>query len=291
MNIHKIRKRIRQASGYLERQLPHQKPDFVVLGAQKCGTTALYHCLAQHPRIRMPAGKEETHYFNKHYLRGDGWYLNHFPVKLPFSKGKNSRIVVGDSTPCYIFTPSVPLKLSQFLPDAKFIVIFRDPVERALSHYFHNIRKGHETLSLQAAFEAEAERLAGEQERIFSDPNYYSPIYNHFSYCNRGLYRNQIDAWLKYFPLERFKFIRSDRFSRNSQETMNDVWNFLNLDSYRLDKPYRDNAGTWKEVDEAVVVQLRKYYEGPNQRLAALLGEEFDFNKYPGAYLASFPLG
>lgn len=288
MKIHKIRKRLHQVSSLLERQLPHQKPDFVVLGAQKCGTTALYHCLTQHPQIRMAHGKEETHYFNKHYWRGDGWYLNHFPIRLSMSRGHDRLPVVGDSTPCYIFNPSVPSKLYRLLPEARFLVLLRDPVERALSHYFHSVRKGHESLALKAAFEAESDRLAGERERIVSDPYYYSQVYNHFSYRLRGLYRDQIDAWLEYFPLERFKFLRSDHFSQAPQETMDEVWDFLGLASYRLNKPRRDNAGAWEAVDNGLVAQLQEYYEEPNRRLAELLGEIFNFNTYPGPFLQSF---
>lgn len=288
MKTNKIKKRLHQCSSFLERQLPHQKPDFVVLGAQKCGTTALYHCLAQHPRIRMPRGKEETHYFDKHYWRGDGWYLNHFPIKPFLSWGDNRRLAVGDSTPCYIFTPAVSSKLYRLLPDAKFLVLLRDPVERALSHYFHSVRKGHENLDPMAAFDAEVDRLAGERERIVLDPYYYSQAYNYFSYRLRGLYRDQIDAWLEYFPLERFQFLRSDRFSQAPQETMDEVWNFLGLASARLHKPRRDNTGAWEAVDNGLVAQLQEYYEEPNRRLAELLGEEFDFNAYPGPFLQTF---
>jgi len=159
-----------------------QMPDFLIIGAQKCGTTSLYRYLIQHPQIE-PAIKKEIHYFDLNYNKPIQWYLNQFPAL----KTQSDRIT-GEATPYYIFHPHAPYRIKEHMPDAKIIVLLRNPVDRAYSHYHYAVERYGETLSFEEALDIENERLAGEMEKFQKNPYYKSRNYRCFSYQKRGIY-------------------------------------------------------------------------------------------------------
>ena len=120
---------------------PRALPDAVILGAQKSGTSSLHNYLVQQPGVIEPLRKE-VHYFDVNFGRGESWYRAHFG-RLG-EPGLNL-----DSSPYYLFHPAVPTRMRALLPDAKLIVLLRDPVRRAYSHYWHERDKGRETLELR----------------------------------------------------------------------------------------------------------------------------------------------
>ncbi len=118
-------------------------PDFVIIGAQKCGTTSLLSYIGQHSRVRL-ARKKAIHFFDYNYERGGTWYARQFPrsAVFPFRGGEGKRNwLTGESCPSYVFLPEVPSRMKGTVPDAKVIVVLRDPVKRLVSHYFHERRK------------------------------------------------------------------------------------------------------------------------------------------------------
>ena len=128
-------------------------PDFIIIGAQKSGTTSLYDFLIKHPAI-APAAKKELHYFSVQYARGELWYRSNFPTNLSrsaFYKKTTQRLLSGEASPLYLFYPMVPDRMKEILPDVKLIVILRNPVDRAYSHYHHSLRKNMEPMSFERA--------------------------------------------------------------------------------------------------------------------------------------------
>jgi len=120
----------------------HSLPDFYIIGAAKCGTTSLYQYLIRHPSVNPGIGKE-IHYFEELYYRGENWYRACFPFEFQkfFSKLTHNEIMMsGDSTPRYIDHPLVPNRINKLTPNAKFIVMLRNPIDRAFSHYNMNIK-------------------------------------------------------------------------------------------------------------------------------------------------------
>ena len=140
-------------------------PDFVIIGAQKSGTTSLDEFVYQHPAI-LPAAKGVHCYFALHYKKGEDWYRLRFPIRA------SQKFLSGEGSPIYLFYPWVPGRMKKLLPDVKLIVILRNPVDRAYSHYHHTKRKKRETLSFEEATNSEEERCAGERERMIKDPDY-----------------------------------------------------------------------------------------------------------------------
>ena len=121
-------------------------PDFVIIGAMKSGTTSLYRFIVKHPAI-VPAAKKEVHYFSIWYKFGELWYRSHFPTNLSrrrFYKKTNQKLLSGEASPVYLFYPVVPGRMKELLPDVKLIVILRNPVDRAYSHYHHILRTNNE---------------------------------------------------------------------------------------------------------------------------------------------------
>ena len=116
-------------------------PNYLILGVHKSGTSSLYYNLIKHPNV-LPAAVKEIHYFNLYY-GSTGWYRANFPTKKEMEKitSKNQTCRIGESTPQYLFHPLVPQRVKALIPDAKFLVVLRNPIDRAFSHYNHNQRK------------------------------------------------------------------------------------------------------------------------------------------------------
>ena len=174
-------------------------PDFMVIGAQRAGTTSVYRYLAQHPDVAPVRLGKGVHYFDTDPDRSFSWYRGHFPLD-PAKVPGHRPSVTGEGAPYYIFHPLALERMRKVLPDAKLIAILRDPVERAHSHWVHETARGFETLSFEDALLAEDDRLAGEEDRIVAEPGYYSFEHQHHSYVARGQYAPQIERMWTTYP-------------------------------------------------------------------------------------------
>ena len=156
----------------------HRPPDFLILGAQKAGTTSLLDWLGAHPRI-APPDRKEVHWFTNHWGRPAAWYRSHFPRRP-------AGVLSAEATPYYLFHPAVPERVARALPDVRCIVLLRDPAARTISHHNHERALGFEDLELEAALAAERRRLAGAHERLAADPRARSFAHQHHSYLARS---------------------------------------------------------------------------------------------------------
>ena len=205
-------------------------PDFLILGAQKSGTTSLFQYLMQHHQIASSFNKE-VHYFDWNYSRGASWYRAFFPTRQHVARRERSlgRYLCGEATPYYLFHPDVPRRVHSLLPAAKFIVVLRNPVERAYSHYQHSVARGHETCSFEEAIDREPERLLGEEEKLLREENYISKPHIRHSYFSRGCYADQLQRWLEHYPLESFVIVRADELGADPQRVCDAITGFLEL--------------------------------------------------------------
>lgn len=189
-------------------------PDFIIIGAQRSGTTSLFNYLGQHPEIYQSFPKE-THYFSNHYQKGVGWYRSHFPLKVHKVIAESylkRKFIAGEATPYYISHPLAPGRVHNLVPNVKLIVLLRNPVDRAYSHYHHQVKLGMEPLTFEEAIDAEEERISGEVERIKRDVQYRSFNLQNYSYLYRGVYIHQVRTWLEYFDREQFLVLESEVF-------------------------------------------------------------------------------
>lgn len=248
---------------------PRALPQAVILGAQKSGTSSLHYYLVQAPGVTAPLRKE-VHYFDLDRARGETWYRAHFG--LAGKPGVNL-----DSSPYYLFHPAVPARLRALLPDARLIVLLRDPVRRAYSHYWHERDKGRETLEFEAAIEAEPGRIEVDHARLASGEIETSSAHQHFSYLARGRYAEQLERWLELFPRERLLVLRFEDLVRDPLGVLNSTLEFLALPPAGSVRLEARNTRRYPPMTEATASRLRQYFAPHTARLEALLGRAMDW--------------
>ena len=255
------------------------KPTFLVIGAQKSGTTSLHGYLADHPAI-LCATPKEVHYFDHAYHRGDRWYLAHFPLA---SRGIAARAriggapAVGEVTPAYLFNPLVPRRAHAFDPRLKLIAVLRDPVMRAYSQYQMQHRQGREPLSFEEALANEAALLPSELERIESDPFAPSETAQRIAYVARGRYAEQLERWLEVFPHEQLLVLTSEELLSEPMEAMSRIARFLAIPEHRSASYPLRGVKEYSPMDPATRDRLALLFEPDNRRLERLLGRELDW--------------
>ena len=245
-------------------------PGFLILGAQKAGTTALYAYLRWHPGITGPAWKEVS-YFDRHYRRGVRWYRGHFPLRP-------GERLVGEARPGYLFHPLGPERVRATVPDAKLIALLRDPVDRALSHYHHEVALGREPLTFEEAIEAEPERTRGEEERLAREPGCFSHAWWDYTYLARGRYAEQLERWLAVFPREQLLVVASDELAVEAGETYARVLEFLGAPPHALGSYPRVYEQSYAEMRPDTRRRLAEHFAEPNRRLYELLGRDLGWH-------------
>jgi hypothetical protein len=256
-------------------------PDFLIIGAQRCGTTSLYRYLAQHPAVGPVVITKGAHYFSTNYEKGVDWYRSFFPTRWRAAyvrRRSGTDMVTGEASPYYVFHPLAPERVAATLPDVKLVLMVRDPVGRAYSHHRHMIDRGLETLSFEDALDAEPRRLAGQQERIVREPGYLSFDHQHHSYLARGRYIEQLERWDRFFPRERILVVRSEDFFTAPADVYASVLAFLGLPVWTPAAFPAHNAGSYDEMRTATRDRLREHFAEPNQRLAARLGRDLGWS-------------
>tara|TARA_Y100000588_G_scaffold314783_1_gene342598 strand:+ start:497 stop:1399 length:903 start_codon:yes stop_codon:yes gene_type:complete len=184
-----------------------------IIGAQKSGTTAVHNLLLSHPEVSLPKIKE-THYFSKDslYDKNIDWYYSHFNFK---------KKAICEVDPSYLFFPNTAQRIKESIPNSRFIVIFRKPIDRALSQYLMSCYRGYETLSFLNA-------LNSEKERLKNDKNQFSFI-NH-SYLQRGNYLSQLEEYLSIFDKSNFLFIKFDDLISDDENVLKSICTFIDID-------------------------------------------------------------
>lgn len=234
-------------------------PDFVIIGAQRGGTTSLYQYLTAHPDVG-PAFRKEVHYFERFHDKGLDWYLSHFPVR-------GEVPIVGEASPNYLIHPDAPERALGVVPHARLIALLRNPVDRAYSHYQMKVKRGIEPLSFEDALDKERERLSGSD-----DPA--SPAWRHYSYVERGLYVDQLQRWMAVFPREQFMIIKSEDLYEDPERVLGQTQAYLGLRPWSPDSFRAYNTKEYVAIDPATRERLAAHFEPYNRRLYALLGRD-----------------
>ena len=254
----------------------HALPDFLIIGAQKSATTSLLAYTGLHSGVRLGA-KKTAHFFDLDFQRGVQWYARHFPfvgvlpALLPcFGVAHDRAWVTGESCPAYMFLPEVPGRVCSVLPGAKIIVILREPVDRLVSQYRHEQRKGRAPGSF-AEFVAPS---------LTSD----WPASGNIEYLRqqcavpRGFYAAQLRHWLGYFPADRIHVIAFEELLAAPEDTLSGIFRFLGVTPEPIDTSTIHNRGAGNEtvaVDAGLRAELEALYREQNAELPRLLGRTF----------------
>lgn len=246
------------------------RPSFLIIGAAKCGTSTLREILSKHPEVGMPS--REIHYFSKHFVRGDLWYLNQF---------KEPERVQGEKSPSYLYDPRCHGRIKGLLPDVRMIVMLRNPVYRAWSNW--NMRyndrrliryglqynqrrpKKHWLEALDLGTLTDHYLACGNRtEDLFQKP---------LDIIHRGRYAEQIEHLLGHFSRENLLVLISERFFADQKQGLALVCRFLNLPDFDPGPVDRVNAGVYRQVlDENIRRKLVAFYRPHNDRLFDFLG-------------------
>jgi hypothetical protein len=240
-------------------------PGAMIIGAMKSGTSSLHYYLTQHPQV-IPPLRKEVHYFDLNFDRGEPWY------RANFGRAGQGGVNI-DSSPYYLFHPQVPQRAHDLLPDARLIVLLRDPVRRAYSHYWHERDKGREPLSFEDAIAAEPDRIGRDHERLARGEIGRSDAHQYFSYLARSRYAEQIERWLRVYPREQLLVLRFEDLAKDPLPVLNRALGCLGLPALQGAKLEPRNTRKYPPVEIATAERLRQYFAPHNAALEALLGE------------------
>ncbi len=187
-------------------------PDFLLIGGKRCGSTSFFHTLGQHPNVLplfpdkrflpMQENLKGVRYFDSNADRSAAWYRSHFPTSLTRSlrrRRRNGPVISGEGSPYYLFEPNAPRRAAKLVGAARVVVVLRDPVERAWSHFRDERRCGREPLDdFVVALDRETGRLSADK----NDEAGHPPLAfrrEHFGYRWQGEYATALERWFEYF--------------------------------------------------------------------------------------------
>jgi hypothetical protein len=266
-------------------------PDFLVIGAKRAGTTFLFRQLESHPAVLplFPSSRvlplrensKGVHYFDTAYGRGATWYRSHFATtarRRLVRRATGEEPVSGEASPYYLFHPHAAARVASALPDARLVVLLRDPVERAYSHFSEQRRNGIEPLGFVEALDAEPSRLAGEEERMEDDPSYVSFAHEHQGYAAQSRYADALARWLSLFPRERICLLCSEELYARPEEQLDVVVTFLGLRPRRLPLDGARNAAPRTPLPPDLRRDLAARFADDVHRLEQLTGRTFPWS-------------
>lgn len=252
------------------------QPDFLIVGAQKAGTSSLYSWLAKHPDV-FPARTKELHFFDtaSEPVEISRYWVN-FPTRVRLAMARwrrRRRVVTGEATPIYLFDPRVPKMIKRYLPNVKIIILLRDPVERAISHYWMEFNRGNEPLSLEEALQAEQDRLRPELQRL-EDGHPPGTAFRVGSYVSRGQYADQLERWLSEFARDQVLIVDFDDLAGNPEKAYDRVLRFIGVDPSIARAPgfQAIRVGSKKPTDPSTLEWLRSQFTESNTQVMRLIG-------------------
>ncbi len=273
-----------QTTSVLVGQLTHAArmlPGFLIVGAQRCGTTSMYRALEQHPAVLRAVLHKGVHYFDTDYTRGLRWYQGHFPLRAHARLRERSAGVAPqtfEASPYYMFHPAAAGRIARDLPGVRLLVLLRDPVERAYSAHAHELARGYETEPFERALELEESRLAGEAERLMADPAYLSHSYQHHAYRTRGQYIDQLERLEQQMGRGSIHVVDCADWFGAPERAFGTVLDFLGLPAHPGIVFDKHNARDRSPMPGPLREELREHFRPYDKRLAAWLGRDLSWS-------------
>jgi hypothetical protein len=251
-----------------------------VIGAKRCGTTSLYQHLSEHPCIsRSP--RDNIGFFNENYHLGINWYKSLFPTVFYKKKmeSKNKHCLFFDVTSTYMEEELTAKNVYEVNPNQKIIVILRNPVDRAYSHYHVNVKEKSEKRSFEDAVFEEMNRI--KSERIIQNKNKNLRVFtpNNIHYLKKGFYALQLKSWFKIFPREQILVLSTEEFQEDQNLIYKKIFDFLNIPNMKIKSTEKMEKGNYIHMKHDTRNLLLDYFRQCNHELFELINSEFDWKK------------
>lgn len=242
-------------------------PNFIIIGAPKCGTTSFFSYLSQHPQI-LPAMDKEPAYLRSYKFASLDGYRACFPLKSALDEGR----ITGEGTTTYLYDSEVQQRVVNLLPETQLFVLLRQPAERAISQYYHFKRRGQESRPIEDVFEA---LLAHYQGWSLGDPlPEVNPAVAGSDYLKYGLYAQFLPLWADQLASGQLTHMYFESFVRDPAPFMQQAFRRLGVDESFQPEFRVFKAGNRSSGDESLLAQLTAFYAPFNGAVASLLGEE-----------------
>jgi Sulfotransferase domain len=254
-------------------------PDFIIIGAMKAATTAIYDYLQQHPYV-IPRLPKELHFFSqpKYYAKGWSWYLSNFNAKV--KPDYEQKFILGEASPSYLLDSEVSSRIKAFYPQVKLIVSLRNPTDRAISHYYHQVKRQKDELrSIDEAFSKNAIEQCIEAATEFGNnlkKLRQQKSWETFRYLFFGQYSSQLEQWFQFFPRDQILILNQGDLEINPEQFIQMLFHFLDLPPHEIlvEKVY---ANTYPDIQPELRSRLNEYFKPFNQQLEKLLNREFNW--------------
>jgi len=254
-----------------------QLPSFLMVGAQRAGTTSLFRALMSHPLVHAANYHKGVNYFDVNYQRDFSWYQGHFPTAAHLRRTTRSAAgdpVTFEASGYYMFHPRAAARIARDLPDVRIVAMLRDPVERAYSAWKHEHARGFEWATFEVALDLEDHRLEGEVERMLADPGYQSVHHRHHAYVRRGQYHEQLVRLHEHLSPERVHVVESESFFTSPEATYSELLDFLGLPAVMPERFDRWNGRPSAPMSTQTRSRLREHFASHDRALANLMGRE-----------------
>ena len=236
--------------------------------------------MIQHPAIK-PALTKEINFFNWSYDKPQNWYSAHFPTKLKKKFSKNvfkKSFLTGEATPLYLFNSQVPKRMFETIPNVKIIVVLRNPVDRAYSHYHDlGVRLGEEKRTFDDAIRSEL--------KILEEKNYVTTDYDGnftdrlYQYVVRGIYFDHLKIWMDVYPVKQFLILKTEELEKNPSEILNSVFKFLSLHNYdKINFEEKHNVSKYEPMSDSSRRILKEFFKPCNKSLYEFLKRDFEWD-------------
>ncbi|MEM9273581.1 MAG: sulfotransferase domain-containing protein [Cyanobacteria bacterium P01_F01_bin.143] len=239
-------------------EIEYPGPDFIVIGAMKSATSAIYNYICQHPRVikRYP---KELHFFTLNFAKGLDWYLSQFDARRENEHGQ--ELITGEASPSYLVYEETPSRILSMFPHAKIIVLLRNPTDRAISHYYHQVnRVKNENRTIEQAFSAaEIEKF---QEK---------PISATFNYIENGLYSIHLKKWLEIFSKQQMLILNYHDLENNSDHLIEELFSFLGLQDHLITNVKKFYGNQYPEPPLSVKQSLDNFFKPYNEELEKMI--------------------
>ena len=259
------------------------RPDFVIIGAQKSGSSSLFFYLQQHPDVMLPMNvTKEVHFFDRHYDRGMAWYRGHFPIEVSrgiASRLRGRRVLTGEATPEYLVHPRVPERIAKELPDTRFIAVLRNPIDRAWSHYQMQVKRTAETRDFDDAIRLELEE--GQLDLGAMSDAELAQWSGGLSkaYLTRGIYFDQIERWRSTIGEQRLMIVVAEDLFHHTARVHREICEFLGLSIDVPEDLNNLNRGGYRdEMSLPTRQRLAEFFQPHNEKLSSLLSQQLDWN-------------